>query len=78
MAITITKKGSPPEKREWVGTCRNCGAEATALGKDVAHLAQYDQRENSRFAWMKCPCCDAGGSTGYGGILFYPKANTDA
>jgi hypothetical protein len=33
----------------------------------------YDIREGSSYSWEKCPVCDVGGNSGYGGMLFYPK-----
>jgi hypothetical protein len=71
--MKITKKGTKPADRKWVGSCRNCGAEAEATEKEMKHIT-YDQREDGSFSWEVCPACGYGDiSTGYGGMLFYPK-----
>ncbi len=70
--MKITKKGTLPSERVWVGTCRNCKSEAEATESEMTHI-NYDQREGSSFSWKKCPVCGAGTGSGYGGMLFYPK-----
>ena len=72
--MKITKKGIPANERVWAGTCRNCNSEAEAQESEMTHIT-YDQREGGSFSWERCPVCGIGGSTGYGGMLFYPKSN---
>lgn len=74
--MKVIKTGAKPEDREWRGTCRSCNAEATATENEMKHIT-YDQREGGSFSWEKCPVCNAGGSSGFGGMLFYPaRAST--
>ena len=70
--MEITKKGLPPKERQWAGRCRACGSEAVASQSEMNHI-QHDQREGDSFSWERCPVCDAGSDSGYGGMLFYPK-----
>ncbi len=72
--MKIIKKGTNPKDKKWVGSCRECGAEAIATQSEMNHIT-HDQREGSSFSWEKCPSCGAGDSSGYGGMLFYPKKN---
>ena len=70
--MEITRKGTPPSERVWLGSCHNCGSEAKAKQSEMKNIT-YDQREGGSFSWEKCPVCGAGDkATGYGGILFYP------
>lgn len=71
--MKITKRGTPADERTWLGTCRSCNSEAEAKQSEMTHIT-HDQREGGSFSWEKCPACGAGDkSTGYGGMLFYPK-----
>ena len=70
--MKITKKGTLPSERVWLGTCRSCKSEAEAQESEMTHVG-YDIREGSSYSWEKCPVCDVGGNSGYGGMLFYPK-----
>jgi len=70
--MRITKRGQTDKERLWVGTCRSCRSEAEATENEMTHI-KNDQRADSAFSWEKCPVCGAGGESGYGGMLFYPK-----
>ena len=70
--MKITKKGTLPSERVWVGTCRSCKSEAEAQESEMTHITD-DPRERTSFSWEKCPVCGLGGITGYGGMLFYPE-----
>lgn len=72
--MKITKQGIPPGDRKWIGKCRTCNSEAEATGSEMQNI-KYDQREGGSFCWQKCPVCNAGGASGYGGMLFYPANN---
>jgi hypothetical protein len=72
--MKITKNGVPASERVWVGTCRSCKSEAEAQESEMTHIT-YDPRERISFSWEKCPVCNIGGDTGYGGMLFHPKFN---
>lgn len=69
--MEIISRGKPPSEREWHGTCRACGSVAKAKQSEMTHIT-HDQREGGSFSWERCPVCGAGGSSGYGGMLFYP------
>ena len=74
--MKVTKIGTKQEYREWRGTCRSCKSEATATEGEMKHIT-HDPREGGSFSWEKCPVCNAGGSSGFGGMLFYPaRAST--
>lgn len=70
--MEIIKRGKTPGDRTWYGRCRTCNSEAKAIESEM-HNTTYDQREGGSFSWETCPVCGAGGKTGYGGMLFYPK-----
>jgi hypothetical protein len=72
--MKIIKRGTPPEQRIWYGKCRSCNSEIEAEQKELVNI-QNDWREGTDFCWMKCPVCNAGNDTGYGGVLFYPFRN---
>lgn len=73
--MEIIRKGKPPGERVWIGDCRSCKARAKAKQSEMKHIT-HDHREGGSFSWEKCPACGAGdNATGYGGMLFYPKAN---
>lgn len=72
--MKVIKTGTKPEDREWRGTCRSCKSEATATEDEMKHIT-YDQREGGSFSWEKCPVCNAGGASGFGGMLFYPRGS---
>lgn len=70
--MKITKR-SLEDGRIWIGRCRVCKSEAEAKQSEMTHVT-YDMRDNISFSWEKCPVCEAGEeSSGYGGMLFYPK-----
>ena len=71
--MKITFKGVPLPERVWVGVCRSCKSEAEASESEMTHIT-YDERELGSFSWEHCPVCDAGGVSGYGGMLFYPRS----
>ena len=71
--MKITKQGTLPGDWVWVGSCHTCNSEAEATQAEMTHIT-HDQREGNSFSWEKCPACGVGDtSTGYGGMLFYPK-----
>jgi hypothetical protein len=69
--MVVIKRGIPKASQLWRGQCRSCGSEAEAQECEMTHITE-DQREGGRFSWEKCPVCGLGGTTGYGGMLFYP------
>ena len=69
--MKITKLGIVKSKI-WIGTCRSCLSEAEANESEMTHISS-DQRDGGRFSWEKCPVCEAGAASGYGGMLFYPR-----
>lgn len=71
--MEITKRGTPRNEREWVGSCRNCNSEATAKESEMTHIRRYVRLGSS--SWEVCPVCKAGNEVGYGGMIFYPKQN---
>jgi hypothetical protein len=74
--MEITRKGTVPSERTWVGECRSCKSEAIASEGELSNIIN-DTRENYRFSWEVCPVCYAGKhDDGYGGMLFYPKKQT--
>ena len=70
--MEITKRRDKKAEKIWNGECRECGSEATATEGELTHV-HNDQRDGS-FSWEKCPASGAGGSTGYGGMIFYPPS----
>jgi len=73
--MKIIKRGTPPAKRIWLGTCQSCDSQAEAEESELVNI-QHDQRESLSFCWMPCPVCHAGKTISghsYGGMLFYPK-----
>lgn len=74
--MKVIRKGKPPEENIWTGHCRSCGSVIEAKQAELKNI-QSDQREGTQFSWECCIVCGAGAKgTGYGGVLFYPKANT--
>jgi type II secretory ATPase GspE/PulE/Tfp pilus assembly ATPase PilB-like protein len=73
--MKITKQGLTKDQRLWTGKCRACQSEAEAVESEMTHIT-YDQREGGSFSWERCPVCEVGGESGYGGMLFYPTATT--
>ena len=71
--MQVTKIGTKPDDRKWVGECCVCKSEATANGSEMTHVT-HDQREGGSFSWERCPVCGAGSDSGYGGMLFYSEA----
>lgn len=52
--MKITKKGTLPSERIWVGRCSNCRTEAEAIESELS--PKHDQREGS-YAQHPCPLC---------------------
>ena len=69
--MEITKRRDKKAEKIWKGECRQCGSKANATEDELTHI-HNDQRDGS-FSWDHCPVCKAGGSTGYGGMIFYPS-----
>lgn len=61
--MKITKKGSLPSERIWVGRCSHCGTEAEATEGELD--TKHEQREGA-WANEKCPLCGDQ-------MTFYPK-----
>lgn len=61
--MKITKQGTPPSERLWVGSCSDCKTEAEARQDELR--PQSNQREGS-WAEIKCPTCG-------GRMFFYPR-----
>lgn len=55
----------------WRGTCTSCRSVVEAREGELTHIT-HTQRDGS-FSWEKCPVCNVGRDSGYGGVLFYPK-----
>lgn len=70
--MKITYVGIPARDRIWVGECNNCESRAEAKQSELNHITN-DPRDGS-FSWEKCPVCEKGEDTGYGGMLFHPKS----
>ena len=67
--MKITKQGTPPSDKVWVGKCHSCNSEAEAVQSEMNHISYA--RDGSSFSWEKCPVCGANNSGS--GMLFYPK-----
>ena len=63
----ITKIGTAPSKRKWLGECRQCKSEAIAEEHELTNI-ESDQR-SGKWAWETCPVCSA---EGYGAMCFHP------
>ena len=70
--MKVTKMGTKPNDKVWIGRCNSCKSEAEATTSELKHITS-DFREGGQFSWEKCPVCEAGSATGYGGMIFYPK-----
>lgn len=70
--MKVIKQGTPRSESIWIGTCCDCESVIEATQSELTHIRD-DQRDGS-FSWEKCIVCDAGGESGYGGVIFYPKS----
>ena len=72
--MKVTKMGTKPNDKVWIGRCNSCKSEAEATTSELKHITS-DFREGGQFSWEKCPVCGAGTNDGFGGMIFYPKAS---
>ena len=71
--MKITKIGTKPGDRVWLGHCKKCGSEAEALQSQLHNIVE-DMREGTQFSWEKCPVCGTGSLVGnFGSMIFCPK-----
>lgn len=71
--MKITRRGTIPSQKIWVGVCRKCNSEAEAFQYEMNHIT-HDDRNGDSFSWETCPVCGAGDhEDSYGGMLFHPK-----
>ena len=76
ITMRITKKGRAPSEMIWTGKCQVCNTEFEADGHEIKHQ-ETNFHEGGAFSWEVCEYCGAGDkSTGFGGVLLYPKTDT--
>ena len=57
MAVTILKKGVPPEDYIYSATCRKCHSELEWKKEDATRYHSGDQRDPVPFTQITCPVC---------------------
>jgi len=67
--VRITKRGTPPDEREWRGDCKHCGSRVEAKQSVVKITPARDQRDCDS-GRLDCPVCGA-----VDGILLLPTDN---
>ena len=66
--MKVTKIGTKPSDRQWVGECRSCKSEAIATESEMTSIVT-DPRDGISLSRQKCPVCGAID------MIFYPDTS---